>query len=44
VTGFYGLLSTAGSVTWGTLAVAYGLVLPGFIPLTGTSARAPHAD
>jgi len=33
VNSFYGLLSTVGSVTLGTLAVAYGLILLGFIVL-----------
>jgi hypothetical protein len=33
VNSFYGLLATAGSVTLGTLAVAYGVILLGYITL-----------
>jgi hypothetical protein len=40
VDGFYGLLSTVGSVTLGMLAVAYGVVLLGFIALA--QGRAPE--
>jgi hypothetical protein len=40
VNGFYGLLATAGSVTLGTLAVAYGVVLLGFVALA--QGRAPE--
>jgi hypothetical protein len=40
VDGFYGLLATAGSVTLGTLAIAYGVVLLGFVALA--QGRAPE--
>jgi hypothetical protein len=42
VNSFYGLLSTVGSVTLGTLAVAYGLVLLGFIVLA--QGRTPESQ
>jgi hypothetical protein len=40
VNSFYGLLATAGSVTLGTLAVAYGVILLGFLALG--QGRAPE--
>jgi hypothetical protein len=40
VNSFYGLLATVGSVTLGTLAVAYGVVLLGFVALA--QGRAPE--
>jgi len=39
VNSFYGLLATAGSVTLGTLAIAYGVTMVGFITLA--QGRAP---
>lgn len=40
VNGFYGLLATAASVTLGTLTVAYGVILLGFVTLA--HGRAPE--
>jgi hypothetical protein len=40
VNGFYGFLATVGSVTLGALAVAYGVVLLGFVALA--QGRAPE--
>ena len=42
VNSFYGILATVGSVTLGTLAVAYGMVLLGFIALA--QGRAPESQ
>jgi hypothetical protein len=40
VNGFYGFLATVGSVTLGALAIAYGVVLLGFVALA--QGRAPE--
>ena len=46
VNSFYGLLATAGSVTLGTLAIAYGVTMLGFITLAQgrAPARQPRAE
>ena len=46
VNGFYGFLATVGSVTLGALAVAYGVVLLGFVALAQGRApeRPPQAE